>query len=213
MKKIYACLILIFVLSGCQSMYYGAMEQVGYHKRDIMVDRIEQAQSYQKLARTEFASALEEMQTLVKLDNEDLQSAYEKARDEYLASHDAAEDVTDQIDKVEDVATALFDEWTDEISQIANASLRQKSEQKLRDTRRHYEKMLRVMQLAESKMHPVLQAMRDNMLYLKHNLNAQAIAAIKTEFVNLQFNIVDLIRQMDQSIAESNEFIATLSKP
>ncbi|KIO37910.1 DUF2959 domain-containing protein [Shewanella sp. cp20] len=212
MKKLItaAALGAVVMLSGCQSAYYGAMEKVGYHKRDIMVDRVNAAKESQEEAQEQFSSALEEMQALLNHDGGDLQSAYEKARDEYESSQEAADEVSDRIDKVEDVAEALFDEWQAEISEISKASLRRNSETKLRETRRSYEQLVRTMRRAESKMPPILTAMKDNMLYLKHNLNAQAIGAIKGEFASLQTDISSLIKEMNKSIAESNRFIQSM---
>ncbi len=77
------------------------------------------------------------------------------------------------------MAEALFDEWQGEIGEISKASLRSKSQAKLKETRRSYEQLIRSMRRAESKMPPILTSMKDNMLYLKHNLNAQTIGAIK----------------------------------
>ncbi|QYJ82184.1 MULTISPECIES: DUF2959 domain-containing protein [Shewanella] len=212
MKKLItaAALGAVVMLSGCQSAYYGAMEKVGYHKRDIMVDRVNAAKESQEEAQAQFSSALEEMQALLNHDGGDLQSAYEKARDEYESSQEAADEVSSRIDKVEDVAEALFDEWQAEIGEISKASLRRNSETKLRETRRSYEQLVRTMRRAESKMPPILTAMKDNMLYLKHNLNAQAIGAIKGEFASLQTDISSLIKEMNKSIAESNRFIESM---
>jgi len=212
MKKYISIAIIAtsLLLTGCQSAYYGAMEKVGYHKRDIMVDRVEDAKESQEDAQKQFSSALEEMQALLNHDGGDLESAYNKAKDEYESAQDAADDVTKRIDKVEDVAEALFDEWQAEIGEISKASLRRNSETKLRDTQRSYNQLVRSMRRAESKMPPVLTAMKDNMLYLKHNLNAQAIGAIKGEFTSLQTDISGLIKEMNKSIDESNKFIASL---
>ncbi|MFQ6372015.1 DUF2959 domain-containing protein [Shewanella sp. YIC-542] len=200
------CLSLI--LGGCQTAYYGAMEKIGYHKRDIMVDRVKDAQESQQDAQQQFSSALQEMQHLLQHDGGDLEQAYNKAKDEYEAAQSAADQVSERIDKVESVADALFDEWQDEIGQISKASLRQQSQNKLKQTQRSYQQMLKSMRRAESKMPPVLTAMKDNMLYLKHNLNAQTIAAIKGEFTSLQTDISSLIKEMNRSIDESNKFIA-----
>ncbi|MEZ9820565.1 DUF2959 domain-containing protein [Shewanella sp. 10N.286.45.A1] len=212
MKKILSVAIVStsLLLTGCQSAYYGAMEKVGYHKRDIMVDRVEDAKESQEEAQEQFSSALEEMQALLNHDGGDLESAYNKAKDEYESAQDAADDVTKRIDKVEDVAEALFDEWQTEIGEISKASLRRNSESKLKETRRSYTQLVKSMRRAESKMPPVLTAMKDNMLYLKHNLNAQAIGAIKGEFTSLQTDISGLIKEMNKSIDESTKFIASL---
>ena len=200
------------LLSGCQSAYYGAMEKVGYHKRDIMVDRVKDAKESQEDAQKEFSSALEEMQALLNHDGGNLEKAYNKAKDEYESAQSAADNVSNRIKKVEDVAEALFDEWQDEIGEISKASLRRDSEAKLKETRRAYEQLIKSMHRAESKMPPILTAMKDNMLYLKHNLNAQAIGAIKGEFASLQTDISGLIKEMNKSINESNKFIESLEK-
>ena len=200
------------LLSGCQSAYYGAMEKVGYHKRDIMVDRVKDAKESQEDAQKEFSSALEEMQALLNHDGGNLEKAYNKAKDEYESAQSAADNVSNRIKKVEDVAEALFDEWQDEIGEISKASLRRNSETKLKETRRAYEQLIKSMHRAESKMPPILTAMKDNMLYLKHNLNAQAIGAIKGEFASLQTDISGLIKEMNKSINESNKFIESLEK-
>ncbi|AVT48000.1 DUF2959 domain-containing protein [Shewanella baltica] len=200
------------LLSGCQSAYYGAMEKVGYHKRDIMVDRVKDAKESQEDAQKEFSSALEEMQALLNHDGGNLEKAYNKAKDEYESAQSAADNVSKRIKKVEDVAEALFDEWQDEIGEISKTSLRRNSEAKLKETRRAYEQLIKSMHRAESKMPPILTAMKDNMLYLKHNLNAQAIGAIKGEFASLQTDISGLIKEMNKSINESNKFIESLEK-
>lgn len=198
------------LLGGCQSAYYGAMEKVGYHKRDIMVDRVKDAKESQQEAQEQFSSALEEMQALLNHDGGDLEKAYNKAKDEYESAQEAADDVSNRINKVEDVAEALFDEWQGEIGEISKASLRSKSQAKLKETRRSYEQLISSMRRAESKMPPILTSMKDNMLYLKHNLNAQTIGAIKGEFASLQSDISGLIKEMNKSIDESNRFIAAM---
>lgn len=200
------------LLSGCQSAYYGAMEKVGYHKRDIMVDRVKDAKKSQQDAQKEFSSALEEMQALLNYSDGNLEKAYSRAKDEYESAQSAADNVSNRINKVEDVAEALFDEWQNEISEISKANLRRNSEAKLKETHRAYEQLIKSMRRAESKMPPILTAMKDNMLYLKHNLNAQAIGAIKSEFASLQTDISGLIKEMNTSINESSKFIEALEK-
>lgn len=200
------------LLSGCQTAYYGAMEKVGYHKRDIMVDRVKDAKASQENAQQEFSSALEEMQALLNHRGGNLEKAYNKAKDEYGSAQEAADNVSHRINKVEDVAEALFEEWQNEINEISKANLRRSSEAKLKETRRAYQQLVKSMRRAEAKMPPILTAMKDNMLYLKHNLNAQTIGAIKGEFASLQTDISGLIKEMNSSIAESNRFIEALEK-
>ncbi len=206
-----ACLLaLATAVAGCSSAYYGAMEKVGYHKRDILVSRVEKAKDSQQEAQEQFRSALERFESVVNLAETDLLKAYKKLNAEYEDAEEAAEEVSERIDEVEDVATALFREWRQEIELYQNPTLKASSQQKLRDTEARYKQMMASMREAEASMKPVLLTFRDNVLYLKHNLNAQAIGALRGEFETLKTSIDSLIAQMNRSIESSNRFIAEI---
>ncbi|HHX8278317.1 TPA: DUF2959 domain-containing protein [Vibrio diabolicus] len=212
MPYLLAIVLSIFTLTGCQSAYYSAMEQVGYHKRDIMVDRVEDAKESQQDAQEEFTSALEALSAITNFDGGELESVYNKINDKYEDSEKAAQDVRDRIAAIEDVSGALFDEWQDELELYSSAKLRRSSEQKLRETKASYKTMLSAMKRAEKKMTPVLNTLRDNMLYLKHNLNASAIGSLQGEFSSLEKDIQFAIKQMNEAIAESDKFLQKLNQ-
>ena len=204
-----AVLIVPFI-GGCSKAYYGAMEKVGIHKRDILVDRVESARDAQSEAQEQFKSALEQFGAVVNIENTDLKKAYEKLNAEYEDSEKAAAKVSERIDKVESVADALFEEWEEELKLYKSADLRRSSQQKLQKTKTRYRGMLASMHRAEKSMTPVLSTFRDNVLFLKHNLNAQAIGSLRTEFSTLKGEIDGLIKNMNEAIKTSNKFIADI---
>ncbi|RBW46384.1 DUF2959 domain-containing protein [Psychromonas sp. B3M02] len=206
-----ALLAVTFLLSGCESVYYSTMEKVGIHKRDILIDRVEETKESQEESQEEFQSALERVTTLIDFQGGDLQETYNALNSDYQSSLSAANEVSANIDKVEDVATALFEEWAEELTQYKSASLKRQSSQKLTNTQRQFDTMLRSMRKSESKMEPVLSSLNDNVLYLKHNLNAQAMSEIKGEFTNLKRDIQQLVDDMNTSIADSNKFIEQMN--
>ncbi|EGA64321.1 DUF2959 domain-containing protein [Vibrio brasiliensis] len=212
MPYLLAIVLSIFTLTGCQSAYYSAMEQVGYHKRDIMVDRVEDAKESQQDAQQEFTSALEALSALTNFDGGELETVYNQINDKYQDSEKAAQEVSDRIAAIEDVSDALFAEWQSELDLYTSSKLRRASEQKLKETQRSYKTMLSAMKRAEDKMTPVLNTLRDNTLYLKHNLNASAIGALQGEFTSLEQDIQYAIKQMNAAIAESDKFLQKLSQ-
>ncbi|MEF1284565.1 MULTISPECIES: DUF2959 domain-containing protein [unclassified Vibrio] len=212
MPYLLAIVLSIFTLTGCQSAYYSAMEQVGYHKRDIMVDRVEDAKESQQDAQQEFTSALEALSALTHFDGGELETVYNQINDKYQDSEKAAQEVSDRIAAIEDVSDALFAEWQSELELYTSSKLRRASEQKLKETQRSYNTMLSAMKRAEDKMTPVLNTLRDNTLYLKHNLNASAIGALQGEFTSLEQDIQYAIKQMNAAIAESDKFLQKLSQ-
>lgn len=198
------------LMFGCQSAYYAAWEKLGVEKRDILVDRVEDAKDAQEQAQQQFASALEEFSQLINFDGGELQKVYDELNDQYQASADSASRVSARIDKVESVAEALFDEWQTELDKYKSENLRRDSQRKLRDTERRYQTLLKSMRKAESKMQPVLDALQDNVLYLKHNLNASAIGALQGEFGSIKRDINQLLREMNTAISQSNQFIKSM---
>ncbi|MGM0481534.1 MAG: DUF2959 domain-containing protein [Pseudomonadota bacterium] len=211
MKNVLVAFGVVLLLAGCQSAYYSTMEKFGVEKRDILVDRVGEAKESQGQAQQQFESALEQLDSMLNIDGGELEQNYNALKDEYQASNKAAERVRERISAVDEVANDLFDEWSAELEQYSNDSLRRQSERQLRQTERRYADLIRAMERAASKMDPVLAKLQDNVLYLKHNLNAQAINAIRVEFDSLQTDVRVLVKDMQAAIAESDQFIEAMN--
>lgn len=207
---IFVLLIAVTGLTGCQSAYYSAMEKIGIPKRDIFIDRIEEAQEAQQEGAEQFKDALEQYKSVIAFDGGELESLYNKLNDEYESSVDAADNIRNRIDKVESVAEALFVEWQEELEQYTNQNFRRESEQQLKTTQRRYKNLLTAMRRAEKSLDPVLDTLRDNTLFLKHNLNARAISSLKGELGTISNNVSTLITAMEKAIQESDSFIKQL---
>lgn len=205
-------LIAVLAIAACQSAYYGAWEKVGVHKRDILIDRVEAAQESQREGQEQFKSALEQFKSVVAFDGGELQSHYDKLNREYESSLAAAEDIRERIDAVDAVAQALFSEWEEELDQYSNTRLKSDSQQRLRTTRQRYQQLLQAMQSAERSIDPVIATLRDHVLYLKHNLNAQAIAALKGEVQSIDADVQTLLVTMQRAISEADAFLAQLDR-
>jgi len=203
---------LLLCLGACQSAYYKTMEKFGYHKRDLLVERVQEARDAQEGAKDQFRSALDRFSAELGVPGGDLREKYDALNGEFEASEKRANEVHKRIASVQEVAGALFEEWEAELRQYSSAALRKDSERKLRDTRKQYSQLLGAMKRAETKLDPVLDSFRDQVLYLKHNLNAQAIASLQGELRSIEANVGKLIREMEASIAEADAFIQAMAK-
>jgi hypothetical protein len=197
--------------SGCESVYYNAMEKIGFHKRDLMVRHVEQARDAQQEAKEQFTSALDRFTTVLNVKGGDLQEKYETLHAEYEQSVAKANAVRDRIESVEEVSEALFEEWEDELEEYSSTSLRRSSKKQLAQTRTRYAQLIKTMNRAEASMDPVLTRFKDQVLFLKHNLNAQAIASLKNELNTVESNVAALIKEINASIKEADAFIATMA--
>lgn len=206
------------VMPACSSTGIALRENLlGQAKRDQLVNRVEDARDAQNDAREQFASALEEFIAVTGVSADasvaDLESRYKRLKAEFDRSEARASKVSDRIQSVERVANALFREWESELDQYQSQQLRRASEDQLNDTRAQYQRLIDVMKQAERKMPPVLVAFRDQVLFLKHNLNARAIASLQGAAAEVQADVASLIRDMETSIAEANAFIEQMQPP
>ena len=209
-KSIITAAVLMSGLTSCSSAYFAALEKIGIEKRDLMVSRVKSAKDSQIEAKEQFKNALEQYRSIISVKGGSLEEKYEKLNEVLEESEAKSIEVTSRISKVEDVTEALFDEWDDELNQYSNKSLKRDSEQKLAVARTHYKKMINSMKRAESKLEPALRPLRDNVLYLKHNLNAKAIYALDAELGNIEIKVEELIRDLSKAIDEADSYISTI---
>lgn len=202
--------VVLATLSSCKAAheeYYRALAKVGIEKRELLVHRVDKAKESEADAQKQFKDALEQFQALVGHQGGDLEKKYDKLSAEYDDSQKQADEVKDRIRKVEEVADSLFDEWKREIGEYQNPDYRAQSERELRETKQRYTQLLKAMQRAASAMDPVLLKFRDQVLFLKHNLNARALGSLKGTADTLQGDVTRLVDQMQASITEAEGFI------
>lgn len=207
--KLLLCLPVVFVL-GCSTTYYAAWEKLGKHKRDLLRDNIEEVRDEQTDAQEQFQDALTRLKALQNFDGGELESTYNALKDDYEECEERAADVSERINTIDEIAHDLFEEWEKEIKLLSNANFRNDSKRKLRATRKKYSTLHSAMTRSEKRMNNVLVKFRDHVLYLKHNLNAQAVGGLSAEVVSIEKDVHKLISDMRFSIKEAETFIKTL---
>ncbi|MCK5099901.1 MAG: DUF2959 domain-containing protein [Desulfobacteraceae bacterium] len=198
----------IFILiSGCSSVYYSAMEKIGKEKRDILIDNVEDVQESQTKAQEEFKDALTKIKELYAFDGGNLETFYDELKDSYEDCDSRADQISKRINNVKQVAKDLFKEWKEEITLINDVKLKNSSKRSLRNAKIKYQKLETIMMKSTKGMYPVLTKLNDYVLYLKHNLNAKAVGSLSGEVVSIEKDVAGLIKDMNRSIKEAENFI------
>jgi hypothetical protein len=203
---------MVFTMAGCTKVYLAGLEKVGIPKRDLLQKRVERAQEAQEEVKEQFSSALERFRATVRVEGGELEERYDALKDELARSEKRSDQLGERIGSVKDVAEALFEEWEDELDDYHRSDLRAASAKNLDETRRAYAPMIRAMKRAHERTEPVLDAFRDVVLALKHQLNAKAIAGMRRELANVESEVSALIVAMDSSITEASKFLGTLEQ-
>jgi hypothetical protein len=198
------------ILPGCSSAMIAAKEYMGIPKRDQMVARVQDARDSQNDAKQQFASALEEFIAVTKVNGGELETRYKSFSAKYDSCDASAKAVHARIADVERVAAALFAEWQKEVGEYSSATMKAESQADLDKTKATYEKLLGSMKTAAGKMEKPLSNFKDQVRYLKHKLNARAIAGLEGTAREISADVESLIKEMNASIDEANQFISQM---
>ena len=203
-------LLLALFAAGCSTVYYSVWETLGKEKRDLLRDNVESVREDQEDVSEQFESTLERIRAIYGLDGGELEEKYDRLKKDYERSVERADALRERIDTVEEIAGDLFAEWDREIGEISDADLRRRSREQLRETQGRYDGLEQALRRTEAGMEPVLTKFKDQVLFLKHNLNAQAIGSLETEVQDIQRDVDDLLGDLRASIAEADQFIRGL---
>jgi chromosome segregation ATPase len=196
--------------AGCSSMKYSFWEMFGKEKRDLLKSDLNGLVSDQNAAKQKFGTALDRVKALTHFQGGDLEAEYEKLKSAHEDAAASAKAIDSRISDIETVASDLFDEWKKEDDQMQTASLKDDSERKLAETKRRYDSMHSSMVASRKSMDPALTLLNDQVLYLKHNLNAAAVGSLGTSMADVEKSIASLQQSIEASIREAQGFIDTM---
>lgn len=178
--------------------------------RDLLVDRVAAARDSQHEAAEQFQDALSAFKAVVDLPGSDLERQYEKLNAAHKRSQSAADDIRKRVDRVVSASNRLLEGWRGELDNYNDPAMRSMAEEQFDQTREQAARLIGSMRQTEARMQPVLALFQDQVLYLKHNLNFSAIAALEGEATVIESNVDVLIEEMNRSIAEADAFISAM---
>lgn len=208
--------LFVFILStACQNpvkkmaneVRYSAYEFIGIEKRDLFKKDVQRVKGDQEKTGESYKDALEKLKDIYGLDGGNLEKQYRSLNSSYESAQKRSADVTTSIARLNTTANDLFAEWKNEIGQIGDAEMKKKSLAAREETLKKYQEFYAALKKSEKKMAPVLSRLKDQVLFLKHNLNAKAIAGLKTEAGKIQGDIELLLKDMNSSISQADEFM------
>jgi hypothetical protein len=199
------------MLGSCQAMYFTTMEKLGVEKREILLDRLEEAHDKLQIAQVRFDGSLSAFREIVGGEEGNLQQNYDRYSDSYDKSEDAAADFYDTVASVQVVAGLMFDEWKRDSGEILDNNLRRASRENYTKATARYERTLRAFRRVEARMDPVLTTFRDHVLYLKLNLHPQALSTLRDNEKDVVDDLQELGQLIKNALKEGAELIEAMS--
>ncbi|OGR26279.1 MAG: DNA repair protein [Desulfobacterales bacterium RIFOXYA12_FULL_46_15] len=205
--RLFLMSVIVLFVSGCNTVYYKTMEQFGKEKRHILKEDVKDVRQSQTKAQREFQDALTTVRELYGFQGGNLEQFYDRLKNNYEDCESRANQIEKRINTVEEVAGDLFKEWDAEIAQIQDPDMKNSSRQSYADSKEQYQKLQGVMKNSTKGMYPVLAKLRDNVLYLKHNLNAKTVGVLGGEVASIEQDVEKLIFDMNASVDEAENFL------
>ena len=207
----FAVMASLCLLGGCTRSYYKAMRTFGKEKRDILISRVKDSKKDQQAAKEQIKTTMESFQELTGFQGGSLEKSYKKLNGEYEKAADAAQKLHNRIDSIDQVSNDLFKEWQKEIDGMENKKLAAQSAFLLRQSRLNEAQYVKAMRQTEARMTPVITAFRDQVTFLKHNLNARAIGSLKGTSAKMSTDVDVLMVSLDSSMKQADSLINSLN--
>ena len=214
LTRLSAGLLLAVLLAGCQTVQSALRTTLGSsstNTRGVLVSRVEAARQTQVEAKAQFEVTYDLFKQLTEYRTGELEDLYDGFRDEIKECEDYAEEVGTRISGIENVSVQLFTKWGEELQEITDPSLRELSQERLEETVSRNESLVDSLRSTQDKMTPIVTAFGDHVLFLKHDLNAHAIAALNDSVKRVEKDISSLFGVMQSSIKKADVFVASMS--
>lgn len=208
-STIFLLLGLVF-FSGCQGFYYSTMETLGSHKRDILVDRVKDCADRMDKAKQEFQALNTKLEKITKADISKVDSLYKELNSQSKKCHSKAIDLDRRVNNIRTVGKDLFREWEEELEEYHNETFRRSSEKRMEERRRKYLETVHLLKSAQKYSEPALSSASDYVLFLKHNLNAQALNSLDNEIDTVQQKIKFLVEKMELATDNARNFLVEM---
>lgn len=209
-RRLLVLLTLALAITGCRTVYYSAMEKVGFEKRDLLRRAVKLARSEQQDTGKQYKDALQQLRAVYGSSGSNLEKTYDKLKREYDTCERDTAAVKSRIREMDRVASDLFAEWQKEIGTMSDATLAGSSREKLAQTRASFDQVSLALHRSYDAMPPVLKKFEDHVVYLKHNLNAEALGSLKGKADVIEGDIQALLDRMNSAISEADRFVKTL---
>jgi hypothetical protein len=210
MRRIILTTIAVSALGsfGCRSStYYEAMDTVGYEKREMLVDRVEEARDTQIEAKQQLQTALYTLRRFESIPAGELTQLRDDLDGEVDKTEGQLNELQGDIQSVESIAQEVFDDWEAELQKYDSDELRRKSAQELEETKRNYGALISELRSTHEKLATVIAPLKDQVLFIEHAINAGETPPKSDKLDDVRQQISTLIEELEGSIDRTQRFI------
>lgn len=204
-----AALSLVFSPRWSDAQVFGS-DPESLKRTDKLIQKAETTVKSATDAKAEIQKTLDSYNAMFKSDDTKVRDAYKDVEKGIERTEKKREEVKKHIDEMKAEGDTYFASWKQSLQQIQDPGLREKSEDRMAETRSHFDGVLASVEEARGAYEPFMKSLKDQWTYLGHDLNAQGLASLKPDAEKLRGQSADLFKKIDASMKKANDYIASL---
>jgi ABC-type transporter Mla subunit MlaD len=139
-----------------------------------------------------------------------LKDAYEDLNKDVANSEKKVVEGRPKVDEMNTEAEAYFTAWKQSATEITNADLRKRSEERLADAQARFQKISAAGKDARQSFDTLMKDVKDQSTFLGHDLNASAITALKPDAAKFNTRANTVFGKVDGVTKMCEEYIASM---
>jgi len=196
--------------AGCASNKPGA----GLVQVDQLVTSIEKVHTSSEMAQQRVTESLAALRSLVALDfGDDVVGAYAKTEIALAESTRQLGAFDEDVQEMKSMAEPVFKKWAEDLDSFTNLEMRLKSQNRLAQTRQRYDAIVLSVEPTQAAFAALHQQISDCALFLKHDLNAAACAALRPDVEALSMATDQLDEQLAKCQSAAKDYVEAVALP
>ncbi len=182
----------------------------GHKRTDEHIEKIERASDEMKDLRKHLDKVFEAYHKTLREGTDKRRSSYNELVKALERCEEKTKELRKRHEEMDKQAEEYFKRWKNSVKDIKNADLEQRSEGRLETTRRRYREVSESWKGMREDYEPVLAELRDQIVYLGHDLNEDAVLSLKEDAAELEELASALFRSMEGFGSTADEYISGL---
>ena len=179
-------------------------------RTDKLISSAENSVKQAMGVREEIQKTMDSYNAMFKSSDTEVRDAYKNVEKGINNTEKKREEAKKHMDQMKAEGDAYFASWKQSLQQIQDPDLRKKSEDRMAETRKHFDGVLASVTDARAAYDPFLKSLKDQWTYLGHDLNASGLASLKPDAEKLRGQSTEVLKKIDDGMKKANDYIASL---
>ena len=204
-----AALALALLPRGSEAQIFGS-DPESLKRTDKLIETAENTVKQATGVREEIQKTMDSYNAMFKSSDTEVRDAYKNVEKGIERTEKKREEAKKNVDLMKAEGDAYFASWKQSLQQIQDPDLRKKSEDRMGETRKHFDGVLSSVTDARAAYDPFLKSLRDQWTYLGHDLNASGLASLKPDAEKLRGQSTEVLKKIDDGMKKANDYVASL---